>query len=378
MAELYIGIMSGTSMDAIDTVLADFSSQPPKLVATHTHPLPESRRRELLELVRPGGNELERSARLDVQLGRLYAEAVNQLLKKSPCDANEIKAIGSHGQTVRHLPGGEIPYTVQIGDPNAIAQLTGITTVADFRRRDLAAGGQGAPLVPAFHADCFYKSDENRVVLNIGGMANITTLVAGRKGAVSGFDTGPGNVLLDSWINKVQGRSRDQEGGWARSGRTIATLFQRLIADPYFSKLPPKSTGREYFNLEWLQKRLTGSEEPQDVQATLCELTAASIAKAITEQAPGTTRLLTCGGGVYNNYLMERLQSQLPECVVESTEKHGLPPQWVEATAFAWLARQTMNGLPGNVPAVTGASEAVVLGGIFPGSIKSKVTSDKN
>ena len=365
MSELYIGIMSGTSMDAIDCVLVDLCQTPPHLLAHHSHPLAKGLKSELLKLNYPGENELEHMARLDIALGRLFAEAINQLLERCPSSASEIKAIGSHGQTIRHSPGSDIPYTLQIADPNTIAQLTGITTVADFRRRDIAAGGQGAPLVPAFHADCFYSSNEERVVVNIGGMANITIVPSSGRNEVSGFDTGPGNVLLDGWIEKVKGDLMDKHGDWARSGNIDTTLLHKLLNDPYFNTPPPKSTGRDYFSLQWLEQQLTGNEQPQDIQATLCELTATSIANAIKGHAPSTSRLLVCGGGSNNSYLMERLQTLLPSCNVESTTKHGIAPQWVEASAFAWLARQTMNGDFGNAPAVTGASERVVLGAIY-------------
>jgi anhydro-N-acetylmuramic acid kinase len=366
MSELYLGIMSGTSLDAIDAVVADFTSLPPKLIACHTHPLPDKIRSKIIELHQTGVNELERMAQLDIQLGRLFAEAVMLLLEQIPSLPHGIQAIGSHGQTIRHQPAGNPPYTLQIGDPNIIAQLTGITTVADFRRRDIAAGGQGAPLVPAFHAACFHSSDEDRVIVNIGGMANITILPAREKSNVSGFDTGPGNVLLDGWIRKVRGEKMDESGNWARSGKVDIALLQQLLDDPYFRQPPPKSTGREYFNLEWLENRLTGREEPQDIQATLCELTAVSIAKSVSRFAAGSRRLLVCGGGSSNNLLMDRLQALLSDAIVESSHEQGIPPHWVEATAFAWLARQTLKGLTGNIPAVTGAKAPVVLGGIYP------------
>ncbi len=366
MADYFIGFMSGTSMDALDAVLVDFAHTPPTLIATHSHPLDETFRREILALAQPGDNELDRQAQLDVRLGRLSAEVCQQLLEKAGVAANKIQAIGSHGQTVRHAPDAPFPYTVQIGDPNTIAQLSGITTVADFRRRDISVGGQGAPLVPAFHQALFRHDSKNRVILNIGGIANISILPADPSQPVIGFDTGPGNMLMDAWIQLYQGLPYDANGNWARSGRVDAELINQLLADPYFSQSPPKSTGRERYNLPWLEKQLSGDHSTQDVQATLCELTAATIAYALLQFAPETDEIYVCGGGAHNGYLMERIEACLDSCHVTTTAALGVDPQWVEAMAFAWLARQTLHALPGNLPAVTGASEAVILGGIYP------------
>ena len=375
MPELYIGLMSGTSMDAIDAVLADFAADAAPAVLTHVRcPIPPAMREPLLALcASEGANELENMARLDVRLGRLFAETALTLLRQAAMEPAAIRAIGSHGQTVRHSPSGSEPYTVQIGDPNVIAEITGITTVADFRRRDVAAGGQGAPLVPAFHQAVFQSRDEDRVVLNIGGMANITLLPRALDQPVSGFDTGPGNVLLDTWAARHLGQPLDEGGRWAAGGAVHTPLLERLLDDPYFKLVPPKSTGREYFNLTWLTSALGGIEPPptpQDVQATLCVLTAASIARAIGRYAPHTRRVLACGGGVHNVTLMEHLARRLDPCSLETTSSYGLEPQWVEATAFAWLAKQTLELKAGNLPSVTGARRRVVLGGIYAGRYK--------
>jgi anhydro-N-acetylmuramic acid kinase len=282
-----------------------------------------------------------------------------------------VKAIGSHGLTVRHQASGAYPFSLQIGDPNRIAHITGITTVADFRRRDVAAGGQGAPLVPVFHAAAFRSAEENRVVLNLGGIANITVLPADPASPVIGFDAGPGNGLLDFWMQRHKGQNYDTGGAWAARGRVIPDLLRALRDEPYFSLPPPKSTGKELFNPSWLGGKIRdfAATEPVDVQATLAELTALSVAEAIGQYASETRRLLVCGGGTHNADLLGRLRL-LVGCPVESTEKFGIAPDWVEAMAFAWLARQTLLGQPGNLMEVTGANTPVVLGGIYPGNYR--------
>jgi anhydro-N-acetylmuramic acid kinase len=366
MADYYIGLMSGTSTDALDAVLVDFSVHPPSPLTTCSHELEETLRHEILALSKPGDNELDRLAQLDVRLGRLSAAVCNELLDKAGIANSEISAIGSHGQTVRHAPDAEHPYTMQIGDPNTIAQLTGITTVSDFRRRDMAAGGQGAPLVPAFHQTLFRDNEKNRVILNIGGIANISILPAESSQTVSGFDTGPGNMLMDAWTQLYLNQPYDTDGEWARGGILDMELLNDILADPYFSMAPPKSTGRERYNLQWLQNHLPRAHSAQDIQTTLCELTAATIAYGVLQFAPDTQEIYVCGGGAHNSYLMERIGFYLEGCHIASTTELGIDPQWVEAMAFAWLARQTLNGLPGNLPAVTGASLPVILGGIYP------------
>jgi anhydro-N-acetylmuramic acid kinase len=341
---------------------------PPRLIKAINHPIPADLRRELLALCQPGDNEIQRLGAADVALGEVFAAAVAQLLAAARLEAHAIRAIGSHGQTVRHCP--EQRFTLQIGDPNIIAQRSGITTVADFRRRDLAVGGQGAPLVPAFHHAVLRDPHHDRVILNIGGMANITILPAAPTRPVTGFDTGPGNVLMDHWVRQHRNQAYDPEGAWAAAGQVNDALLERLLDDAYFAQAPPKSTGRERFNAAWLAAKLAGSEDslaPQDVQATLCELTARSAAEAIAAHAPGGEEVLVCGGGARNRQLLARLQAGLAPLAVRTTDEAGLPGDWIEAMAFAWLARETLAGRHGNLAAVTGASQGVVLGGIYPG-----------
>ncbi|MDQ2695439.1 MAG: anhydro-N-acetylmuramic acid kinase [Pseudomonadota bacterium] len=361
--------MSGTSMDGVDAALVDFAGPTPRLAVRHAHPMPEPLRAALLALAQPGDNELDRLARLDSAVARLFAGAVHQLLNTAGIPPGRVRAIGSHGQTVRHRPAGPEPYTVQIGNPSLLAELTGITTVADFRRRDMAAGGQGAPLAPAFHAAFFHQPGETRVVVNIGGMANVTLLPARAGHPVTGFDTGPGNALLDAWSQRHQGQPLDLEGRWGQSGNVLPELLEMCLQDDYFSRPPPKSTGRERFNLDWLTARLAEQGKtcpPQDVQATLAALTARSIALAIRRHAPEAARLLVCGGGVHNRAVMAGLRRELPALAVDSTAAWGVDPDFLEAMGFAWLARRTLDGLPGNLPEVTGARGARILGGIYP------------
>jgi anhydro-N-acetylmuramic acid kinase len=370
MPELYVGLMSGTSLDGIDAVLVDLEAQTPRLGATHKEPLPETVRGRIESLM-AGRAELPALGELDVILGELFAAAVLGLLEQAQTPAQEIQAIGSHGQTLHHQPHGAHPFTLQIGDPNVIAERTGITTVADLRRRDMAAGGQGAPLVPAFHRAMLHCASEDRVILNVGGIANITILAADPAQPVMGFDTGPGNTLMDGWIRRHLGEAFDRDGRWAAQGRPHAGLVRRMLRDPYFAAPPPKSTGREHFHLEWVDAQLRALSEPvppQDTQASLLELTAQGIAQAISAQILTSPRVLVCGGGAHNRGLMSRLQALMPGARVQSTATLGLDPDWVEATAFAWLAQQTLKGAPGNLPSVTGARRAVVLGGIYPGA----------
>lgn len=368
MMDKYIGLMSGTSMDAIDAVLVSFEASTPRLLAHHSLPLDDALRADLSSLQQSGKDELNRMAQLDIHMARLFAKAVMELLQQAGCQASEIIAIGSHGQTIRHIPAGDFPTSFQIGDPNLIAELTGITTVADFRRRDMAAGGQGAPLVPAFHNQVFRSNGINRVIVNIGGIANITILPAASGDPVIGFDTGPGNGLMDVWIHKQLDRNVDLNGKWAAQGKIIPDLLNRMLEDKYFTLPAPKSTGKEYFHLDWLEN-LVGKKMPsEDVQATLCELTATSITNAIKQSAPGTDEIFVCGGGVYNQTLMQRLSDLLNPVKVGSTDELGLSPDWVEAICFAWLAKQTLHRQPSNLPSVTGANHNVVLGGIFWGN----------
>jgi anhydro-N-acetylmuramic acid kinase len=364
---LYIGLMSGTSVDAIDAVLVRIDTDNrPTLLAAHQHPLPDVLRAEIQALMLPGENEIDREGALDIQLGRLFSEAALAVLKASAKTPAEIRAIGSHGQTIRHRPHAAPAFTRQLGNPSVIAELSGITTVADFRARDIAAGGEGAPLVPAFHNALFRKSGVNRAIVNIGGIANVTFLPGDTAAPVIGFDTGPGNTLLDQWVALHQGHLHDHDGNWAASGKVINELLERLLDDEYFNQTPPKSSGREHFHPGWLRHHLAGNEPPEDVQATLAELTARSIAEAIHELLPGTIdEVYVCGGGAHNTNLLRRLRARLGPIPLATTATLGLDPDWVEAAAFAWLAHQTLAGHPGNLPSVTGAGRAVVLGGIY-------------
>lgn len=371
--DIYIGLMSGTSMDAIDAVAVSFSSLPLTVIAQHRIPFSSELKHDLLALCRSGPNEIERMAQLDNRLAKLYAQVVNSMLDTYGLDRAAVVAIGSHGQTIRHEPQGEYPFTLQIGNPAMLAHLTGITVVADFRRRDIAAGGQGAPLVPAFHQAVFNSDKLSRVVVNIGGMANITILPAAQDQMVMGFDTGPGNVLMDGWIRRYQGQDYDSDGQWAARGTVNAALFSACIAEPYFTQSPPKSTGRELFDLQWLDRMMAlagydnaGAPKPEDAQATLCELTAWSIAQSILQYAPAADEVYVCGGGYRNGYLMQRLASLLPALNLAGTDQLGLHTDLVEASAFAWLAKQAINGCPGNLPSVTGALRPVILGAIYP------------
>ncbi|MFC5583324.1 anhydro-N-acetylmuramic acid kinase [Rhodanobacter terrae] len=362
---LYLGLISGTSADSIDAVLVDFARGAPQVLAIHTHPWPPVLRKRILALAQgEAALDLDAFGRLDVEIGRCFADAALQLLEQSGTPADAVRAIGSHGQTLRHRPGGDYPFTLQLGDPTTIAERCRIDVVADFRRADVAAGGQGAPLLPALHAMLLARPGHARVVLNLGGIANITVL--GAEGSVRGFDTGPANGLLDAWCLRHRGEPFDRDGMFAASGRLDADLLDALLADDYFALPPPKSTGREHFHLDWLAMHapLAGLD-PADVQTTLLELSARSIAEAIAQHAPGADEVLVCGGGVHNGALMRRLGQLLAPRALHSTARHGIDPDFLEATAFAWLARQRLLGLPGNLPAVTGAHGPRVLGAIY-------------
>jgi len=366
----YIGLMSGTSADGIDAVaVAIDEPRKLKLLASTHQSYDDALRAQIQSLMHRGDDELERSAILDGILGQLFANAVNAVLDKAGLGKSEIRAIGSHGQTVRHGPLAAHPYTIQIGNPAVIAEQTGITTVANFRARDMAAGGQGAPLVPAFHHWLFQRPGRRRAIVNIGGIANLTALPSETSDAVIGFDTGPGNTLLDRWIGRHRDERYDANGDWAAAGSMDEALVGRFLDDPYFARRPPKSTGCEYFNLSWVDSRLAAAgtaREPADVQAMLTELTARSIAQAIVRLGGGADEVFICGGGAHNRELMRRLQANLGATSLHNTAELGLHPDWVEATAFAWLAHQTLEGRPGNLPSVTGARHAALLGGIYP------------
>ena len=361
--ELYLGLMSGTSLDGVDAVLADLAGARPQLLAHAHQPFDARLRRELLALNSPSDNELERAALAGNDLARNYAAAITGLLSRAGVRATEIRATGCHGQTVRHRP--ERGYTTQLGNAALLAELTGIRVVADFRSRDVAAGGQGAPLAPAFHAAAFADAAEDRVAINLGGIANLSVLP--RHGKVTGFDSGPGNCLLDLWAARHLGAPHDDRGSWAAGGRADPELLARMLQDPYFAALPPKSTGRDLFNETWLGNMLRGGEDPRTVQATLLELTARSLANAIVRHCAGARRLIACGGGTKNDALMRRLAELAAPAALVTSEGHGIDPQQVEAAAFAWLAKQAVDGAAGNLPSVTGARGARVLGAIYPG-----------
>lgn len=365
MPELFIGLISGTSTDGVDSALVDFSTPAPRLLASRLHPYDPTLRRRLQHLAIDPDARLDLAIALDIEVAKAFAEAAQRLLEDAGVAASAVVAIGSHGQTVRHYTKGPRPSSVQLGDPNIIAEHSSITTVADFRRRDIAAGGEGAPLVPAFHAATLRSAAETRVALNIGGIANITLLPEAPNEPVIGFDTGPGNTLMDAWSQQHRRQPVDLDGAWAASGNVDEALLQRLLQDPYFAAPPPKSTGVDHFNLIWLEQRLEHGETAADVQATLCELTARSIGEAIERHASPARRILVCGGGVHNQTLMKRLADQLNERTVANTADYGLDPDWVEAMAFAWLARETLAERTGNLPSVTGARGPRVLGGIY-------------
>ncbi len=383
---LYIGMMSGTSLDGMDAVLCQFggeenTQQPMRLLATHSQEFPPRLREVLLALCQPNGvqelipAEGEPNSELDwfgwasKEYAEFASEVVNNLLQQSNTDVESVLAIGCHGQTVRHRP--QLGFSLQLVDANIIAERTGISVVSDFRRRDMAVGGQGAPLVPAFHQALFATPDSTRVLLNLGGIANITVLPANDSSAI-GYDTGPANLLLDAWTALHTDKDYDAGGTWAQSGQVVEPLLNQLIEHPFFARTYPKSTGREDFNLAWLQDELQKFDQASahiryssaDVQATLTELTAMSASMQINMfiNAHENSSVYVCGGGALNDYLMTRLQAHLPHCTVETTASLGLNPAWVEAVAFAWLARQTLIGETGNLPAVTGASKGVVLG----------------
>jgi anhydro-N-acetylmuramic acid kinase len=375
MPESYIGLMSGTSIDAIDTVLVDFTKDSMELKGSLSYPINNHTKDRLHRLCRSGKQaSLDEFSQLDVCMGRLFADAVNQLLNHCGENAAQITAIGSHGQTIYHNPEGNTPTSIQIGDPNIIAEQTGITTVADFRRRDIAAGGQGAPLVPAFHQAIFQHPGEQRAVVNIGGIANVTLLPGSPDKPVRGFDTGPGNTLLDQWAMRHLGQSIDRDGDFARQGNSNPALLEKLLADPYFSRSIPKSTGREYFNLDWLEAIIGETPiSPEDVQASLCELSAHTIINAISMHAPETHKVIVCGGGTHNPVLMALLRQHATKFTIDSSAAYNIDPDYVEGMAFAWLARQTLLRQYGNISSVTGAHSNCILGGIYPGNVHSNI-----
>ena len=367
MTHTYIGLISGTSMDGIDAVLATVNEQGLRIEHTLARPYPAELRGELLAAAaKPGETNIEVFGRLHGRVAREFAATVDALLAGSGRKPSDISASGSHGQTVLHAPAADPPFSLQLGDPGVIAALTYIPVVGDFRNSDMALGGEGAPLVPAFHAFAFGAADATRALVNIGGIANVTWLPA--RGEIKGFDTGPGNTLLDEWYRRHHSEKFDEAGQWAAEGRVQDELLTACLADPYFAAPPPKSTGTDYFCRAWLDRLLveqTGRPEPPDVQATLAELSAASIADAIRSLGDTLDTLAVCGGGAHNTDLVTRLQRRLPDTRVDTTASWGIEPDWVEAAAFAWLAHERLAGRPGNVPSVTGARHATPLGGIY-------------
>ena len=378
MLDCFIGLMSGTSLDGADGVLVDFSGRQMRILATASEPFTASFRAELLALNAPSSNELHRAALAGSALAAVYAQVVARLIREGGAlgiTARQVQAIGAHGQTVRHQPGrtsaepAGVGYTLQLNAPALLAELTGIDVVADFRSRDVAAGGQGAPLVPAFHQGVFGRAGEAVAVLNLGGISNLSLLPgAGSQLPVRGFDCGPGNALMDAWCLQHTGQPFDAGGAWAKSGRLIPALLARLLDEPYFSAPLPKSTGRDLFNPAWLAEKLWpfAAERAEDIQHTLTELTVYVCASGLTTHGRDSGQLIVCGGGAFNLHLLQRLQARLPWLRVSTSDLHGMPPLQVEAAAFAWLARQMLRRLPGNLPGVTGAAGPRVLGALYP------------
>ncbi len=356
--------MSGTSLDGVDAVLIDFGQTTPNLLQTHFSPYDAGLREQLLALHHPGHDELDRAALLSNRLSRLYAQAVMDLLEKAGVPAQQVTAIGCHGQTIRHCPEAGKHYTIQLNNAALLAELTRITVIADFRSRDIAAGGQGAPLVPAFHDAVFKHATHHRVIVNIGGIANITSLDPANP--VIGFDCGPGNLLMDAWCLRHTGKAYDEDGQWAVTGEVISALLEDLLVEEFFARQPPKSTGRDLFNIHWLESKLRGVEAPQDVQATLLQFTATTIARAIQMYCSTAGEVYLCGGGAHNKVLLNQLTDSLPERSVALTDQLGVAANWVEAFAFAWLAQRTLMRKTGNLAEVTGARGSRILGAIYP------------
>lgn len=353
--------MSGTSLDGTDAALVSFSGDTPKLLATHYRPYGSALKEALLALHQPAQGELHQAQLLGNELAREYALATAAALQSAAASPHQVRAIGCHGQTVRHRP--DAGYTLQIGNAALLAELSGINVISDFRSRDIAAGGHGAPLVPAFHDQIMRHPEIHRVIVNIGGISNLTDLPP--DGATTGFDCGPGNLLMDAWIMRHRDQPYDKDGAWAAGGQVIPELLQTLLREPFLHAAPPKSSGRDLFNLEWLAGHLSGSENPADVQATLLALSAHAIADCIGRFCPGTQEIYLCGGGARNQELVKRLGTALPDCRIQPTDALGIEAEWMEAMAFAWLARQTLHGHSANLPAVTGAHHPCILGAIY-------------
>ena len=354
--------MSGTSLDGIDAALVEFSDGTPRLTGRHYQAYEQALKDSLLALHHPSSNELHQAQLVGNELARHYAAATAALLRQNNITPDRVRAIGCHGQTIRHRP--ELGYTMQLGNAALLAELTGITVISDFRSRDIAAGGHGAPLVPAFHDKVLRHPDIHRVIVNIGGISNLTDLPPARP--TTGFDCGPGNLLMDAWCMRHLGRTYDDNGAWAATGKILPALLEQMLNERFFALPPPRSSGRDLFNLAWLQDKLQGDERAEDVQATLLELTCRTIAQAIQQHCVGAKEIFLCGGGAHNQTLHNRLAALLPDCSVQTTDARGVDGDYLEAIAFAWLAQQTLHGQAANLPAVTGARHPCILGAIYP------------
>jgi anhydro-N-acetylmuramic acid kinase len=367
--EIYIGLMSGTSLDGVDIAIVDFDCKPPKALLSETHPYATPVKLRIRDVTHDKAASIDTLCQLNIELGHIYASVVNESLKKANLDKTQIRAIGNHGQTIRHRPDATFPYTLQLGDPNTLAVETGIATVTDFRGIDIALGGQGAPLAPAFHQSIFSSSTNDRIVINIGGIANITYLPSNRAEKVIGFDTGPGNTLSDYWIGLHKNLAYDDAGQWAKSGRIINELLSEIAdKEPFFKKAAPKSTGTDHFNSAWLSSFNINDYSPTDIQATLIELTALSIAESISGLTKHAIECFVCGGGARNLHLIERIQKRLPKSLIQTTKQLNIDPDYVEAIAFAWLAKQRIDNKPGNIPSSTRANRLGILGGLYNGN----------
>lgn len=367
--EIYIGLMSGTSLDGVDIAIVDFNCKPPKALLSETYPYAAPVKLRIRDITHDKAASIDTLCQLNIELGHIYASVVNESLKQSDLDKTQIRAIGNHGQTIRHCPDATFPYTLQLGDPNTLAVETGIATVTDFRGIDIALGGQGAPLAPAFHKSIFSSSTNDRIVINIGGIANITYLPSNPAEKIIGFDTGPGNTLSDYWVGLHKNLAYDDAGQWAKSGRIIEELLSEIAdKEPFFKQAGPKSTGTDHFNSAWLSNFNISNYSPNDIQATLIELTAISIADSISGLTKPSIECFVCGGGARNLHLIERIQKRLPKSLIQTTKQLNIDPDYVEAIAFAWLAKQRIDNEPGNIPSSTHASRLGILGGVYSGN----------
>ncbi len=365
-AGYFIGLMTGTSLDAVDTILLKIDNDEQiRFLDGITPEIPDTLRLNIRDVCCGASDRIDDICKLDIHLANLYADCVSRILSRNDLEAHEITAIGSHGQTVRHCPACDPPYTLQLGNGEWLAGQTGITCVSDFRQRDMFFGGQGAPLAPIFHHHLFFQKNINRIVLNFGGIANISILR--HNGDIEGFDTGPANTLMDQWIQQHRQQRYDKDAGWARSGRLHSGLLARLLDEPWLQHKPPKSTGPELFNLKWLKRLIDDIDvRPEDVQRTLCEYSAMTAADAIHTYAPHNQEVIVCGGGAYNPLLIERLQNLLSATPVLTSDSYGISPTWIEGGLFAWLAWRTLNRMTGNIPMSTGADRETILGAIHP------------